>query len=75
MKIKHIYHLYVVESFDARGRDTDLLNVAFKTRKLSNFYSVSQTIIEQLKCGFTTGNLKIKTEYYLTGFLAYIGKL
>ena len=46
MKIKHIYHLYVVESFDARGRDTDLLNVAFKTRKLSNFYSVSQTIIE-----------------------------
>ena len=46
LKKKHIYHLYVVASFDARSRDTDLLNVAFKTRKLSNFYSVSQTIIE-----------------------------
>ena len=46
LKKKHIHHLYVAASFAARGRDTDLLNDAFKTRKLSNFYSVSQTIIE-----------------------------
>ena len=30
LKKKHIYHLYVVVSFDARSRDTDLLNDAFK---------------------------------------------
>ena len=46
LKKKHIHHLYVTASFTARGRDTDLMNDAFKTRKLSNSYSVSQTIIE-----------------------------
>ena len=32
LKKKHIHHLYVAASFAARGRDTDLLNGAFKTR-------------------------------------------
>ena len=41
---EHIYHLYVVANFDARGWVTDLLNDAFGARKLSNLYIISQTI-------------------------------
>ena len=37
---EHIYHLYVVADFDARGSITNLLNDAFGARKLSNLYSV-----------------------------------
>ena len=32
LKKEHIHHLYVATSFAARGRDTDLLNGAFKTK-------------------------------------------
>ena len=42
---KHKYHLYVVADFDARSSITDLLNDAYGARKLSNLYSVSQTIL------------------------------
>jgi hypothetical protein len=41
---EHIYHLYVVANFDARAWITDLLNDAFGARKLSNLYTISQTI-------------------------------
>ena len=33
---EHIYHLYVVADFDARGSITNLLNNAFGAGKLSN---------------------------------------
>ena len=59
---KHIYHLYVVANFDARSRVTDLLNDAFEARKLSNLYSVSQTIIITFITILPLNRLKLKEQ-------------
>ena len=59
LEIEHIYHLYVVENFDARRRITDLSNDTFEARKHTNLYSVSQTIIITFITILTLNRLKL----------------
>ena len=65
---EHIYHLYVVADFDARGWITDLLNDAFGARKLSNLYSVSQTILITLITILPFNRLKLKDHKFQLKF-------
>ena len=65
---EHIYHLYVVANFDARSRVTDLLNDAFEARKLSNLYSVSQTIIITFITILPLNRLKLKEQKFQLEF-------
>ena len=59
---EHIYHLYVVADFDARSSITDLLNDAFGARKLSNLYSVSQTIFITITTILLFNRLKLEEQ-------------
>ena len=65
---EHIYHLYVVADFDARGWITDLLNDAFGARKLSNLYSVSQTILITLITILPFNRLKLEEQKFQLKF-------
>ena len=68
MEKEHIYHLYVVAYFDARAWITDLLNDAFGARKLSNLYSVSQTILITLITILPFNRLKLEEQKFQLKF-------